>query len=238
LQYDGTSLADVAGVLVRGPLTGDLVSAAGVESAQVVALEETSGPTRLAIGAIPDAGAGHDEILVRPGATSTVIGRAASAVLANAPLDMIFTYGGPNFDVQLPTFADNDALPNFWLRPMSYFLPLTPSNFATQAQVWEYPVLVPSTNAILDVFVYQVGLTGTGTNLENLIIVPTHNGADIAAGQITCAQNETNVAHSSSWNLNVTAFDMIGVRVSVVDGVGSAYDSGAFRAVFHLRLFP
>jgi hypothetical protein len=233
------SLVVSAGALTRGPLAEDVDANPADPNVKVVAFHETGGPTQLTFGAVPDEGAGNDAFLVRPGGTDTVIGRSEGAALAHAPIDLIFTYGGPDLSVGFPSFFDaGDALPNFWLRPMSYFLEATPSDFAAQDQVWEYPVLASYNSAILDVFVYQVGLTGTGTNIENMIITPTHNGADIVAGQITTAQNETNVSHSSSWNLAVTAFDMIGIRISIVDGVGSAYDSGAFRAVFHLRLFP
>ena len=53
---------------------GDLSSAGGTCSVQVQAIEETSGPARLAINAIPDLGSGNVAVLNRPGGTGTVVG--------------------------------------------------------------------------------------------------------------------------------------------------------------------
>lgn len=80
LAFDGTSLVNVAGVLERGALGDDVSNATGSNDIQVIAVHESGGPTRLAIGAIPDEGAGHDAVLVRPGGTGTVIGVPVTAL--------------------------------------------------------------------------------------------------------------------------------------------------------------
>src|SRR6185312_11257665 len=64
----------------EGPWTGDARKSAGSCAVTNVAITETSGPTSLTIGAIPDI-SGQNDVLVRPGGTSTVVGIAAKTVL-------------------------------------------------------------------------------------------------------------------------------------------------------------
>jgi hypothetical protein len=84
LAFDGASLVTTAGVLERGALGKDVSAAAGSNSVDVIAIEETSGPTRLAINAIPDEGAGNNAVLVRPGGTGTVVGVPVSSLVSVA----------------------------------------------------------------------------------------------------------------------------------------------------------
>ena len=81
VNYDNTSITlNGSNQLQRAALGGDLASTAGSNTINVIALEESGGPTRLALGAIPDAGSGFDAVLVRPGGTATVVGRSAALV--------------------------------------------------------------------------------------------------------------------------------------------------------------
>lgn len=74
----GGSLVVSGGLLERGPLAKDINSNPGDPNCNVVAFEETGGPTRLAFGVVPDEGAGFDAILTRPGGTTTAVGKSNS----------------------------------------------------------------------------------------------------------------------------------------------------------------
>lgn len=100
LSFDGVSLKNIAGVLTRGALGDDVNNSDGSNDLQVIAVHETSGPTRLAINAIPDEGAGHDAVLVRPGGTGTITGIPVTAlgiaVSVTAPITNSGTAIAPN----------------------------------------------------------------------------------------------------------------------------------------------
>ena len=74
------AFTDVTGSLACGQLPalgGDLTSAGATCSVQVIAMEETGGPTRLSINAIPTG-----TILNRPSASATVVGSTLPSLLA------------------------------------------------------------------------------------------------------------------------------------------------------------
>jgi hypothetical protein len=93
LDFDGISLVNSGGVLERGPLGKDVSTTAGSNAVDVIAIEETSGPTRLSIGAIPDEGPGSAAVLIRAGAGAVITGTPAfnlglvNSVGVTAPID-------------------------------------------------------------------------------------------------------------------------------------------------------
>lgn len=160
-------------------------------------------------------------------------GRVALIQVPATSFQMSFSYGGQNLNVALPPLRGG-AVPNFWFRPnTSYDTGI--ADFAAQDQVWEYPVGASYSGGDMTVFVYQIGLTGTGTNLETALMSPTINGTNIGVGS-ALAQTEANVLHQFSFSQVFLPSDRIGVRFTIIDGIGSAYSSGAFRAVVTVRL--
>ena len=69
------------------------------------------------------------------------------------------------------------------------------------------------------------------------LISPTINGTNVGAGEVI-PQSETAVLHHYTFTQAFAATDLAGVRFTIVDGIGSAYLSGAFRATVTLRLNP
>ncbi len=90
------AFTDVSGSLACGQLPalgGDLSGSAGSCSENVVAVHETSGPTRLAINAVADLGSGNPNILNRPGGTATIVGSSvASLINGKTPQTMFYAW--------------------------------------------------------------------------------------------------------------------------------------------------
>ena len=89
------AFSNLSGSLACGQLPalgGDLTSAGGTCSVGVIALEETSGPARLAINAIPDLGSPFAAVLNRPGGTGTVVGSDSRSLLVADKLNYYVTY--------------------------------------------------------------------------------------------------------------------------------------------------
>ena len=89
------AFSNLSGSLACGQLPalgGDVSSAGGTCSVGVIALEETSGPARLAINAIPDLGSPFAGVLNRPGGTGTVVGSDSRSLLVADKLNYYVTY--------------------------------------------------------------------------------------------------------------------------------------------------
>jgi hypothetical protein len=159
-------------------------------------------------------------------------GTSGKLSVTSAPMTMSFTYGGPQFGVELPPLRSG-AAPSFWLRPDTSYTSGF-ADFATQNQVWEYPSPDVYTSAELFVHMYQCGITNVGGSSHVEFIVTVNGVATGLQLNDSCvATLDGNLDDSSG--VTVGAGDMVGVHFRVVDDSG-AYSSGAMRATVTLRL--
>jgi hypothetical protein len=177
---------------------GDVSSAGGTCSLQVVAMEETSGPGRLSINAIPDLGSGKLALLNRPGGTGTVVGTDARSVLTS-PLDT----SELTYYLEIPAATITGALGgSFWVE--------TSSNSASTSFAVEYPTngFTPvrgqtSVNVISDTV-----LTGS------VSIGVTSGGGSVSGSSLAINPSLSGVFVSSSYALSGTSTAAFGVTAS------------------------
>ena len=205
------AFSNLSGSLACGQLPafgGDLTSAGATCSVQVQAVEETSGPARLAINAIPDLGSGNPAILNRPGGTGTVVGSSvASIVSGHTPQTMFWSWN-------LLTSA---ALSN------RYMCEGGQDNGTATCN--EYPVLQSFSHVTLALNVTTNSCTGVGTPTFQVDLMK--NGSIIVNLPVSCGT--TGIVNTGSVAFAAAAGDTVGL---VYDGTAFGTGIGGGTSAF------
>lgn len=209
---------------------GDLSSAGGTCSVQVQAIEETSGPARLAINAIPDLGGGGFSILNRPGATATVVGSTLASLLVGTtvPCGSLPTFTGGNVASTGGTCALN-ITPGTLRSSLAYydasvnpilgggFLATSSSSSTLSTTDIPYPLGIAAVNGRLrinvlannivtslgtGVITFAVFLNGSNSGLSTTALTTVAGGTQLDTG-LFAAFGSTAV--TDGWSVKVTS---------------------------------
>jgi len=179
----------------EGPWTGDARKSAGSCAVTNVAITETSGPTSLTIGAIPNS-APDSTTLIRPAGSPTIVGVATSTVVSAAVTKL-------SFSLQLQL---GSSIPNTWLLQggpglfSNGALIEYPNDFAAgHIQVIWYLRSNVVTAGTLTAFASRNGtaVTGSGISVSPTTTATVHVGTPLATGS-TSATDTYGIGFSTS----------------------------------------
>lgn len=157
--------------LQRAALGGDLTSTSGSNSIDVIALHETSGPTRLTLGAIPDS-APAATVLVRPTGTGTIVGVDVRSLAGPESL---------HYFMNIASWPVNQG----WIATSDF------ANFYTGLAV-EYPVQHAAKTVTLVANLIANGLTTSGVTAA-----VTRNGSSVIGAVFNMSTTTTPGVYSS-----------------------------------------
>src|SRR6185312_192095 len=191
----------------EGPWTGDARKSAGSCAVTNVAITETSGPTSLTIGAIPDS-APEATVLIRPAGSPTVVGVAAHNVAIQAT-KLHFSY----------TFASSSNVTSCWLTPGGPFANCGTLEYPNDFLAGHIQVrLNINTNGVtagnLTFFATRngTGIGGTGINVTSATSTGVHVGTAVVTS--SASSNDT---YGAAWstdagfanNFNIMSLEVI-----------------------------
>jgi hypothetical protein len=191
----------------EGPWTGDARKSAGSCAVTNVAITETSGPTSLTIGAIPDS-APEATVLIRPAGSPTVVGVAAHNVAIQAT-KLHFSY----------TFASSSNVTSCWLTPGGPFANCGTLEYPNDFLAGHIQVrLNINTNGVtagnLTFFATRngTGIGGTGINITSATSSGVHVGTTVVTS--SASSNDT---YGAAWstdagfanNFNIMSLEVI-----------------------------
>jgi hypothetical protein len=215
--YDNASITlNGSNQLQRAALGGDLSSSAGSNTVNVVALHETSGPTRLSINAVPDSSP-FATVLVRPTGTATVVGVSSDILIPNFVGSGVGHAHGlvpdPGAVAGTSRYLREDAtwVTPFIVMPVSYWC----AGVNPIAGGWA----APSSTSLLSSDNPQLPLAIVATSARLLVLIEANTlSTSLGTGVMTFA-----VQRNGSTVTSVTALTNV--------SVGTVLDTGVFTAL-------